>query len=178
MRVLAGDIGGTNTRLALMRATDGELTIERRQTLASQSLDGLSAAATAFAEGAAIEGAAFAVAGPVHEGSAKLTNLRWSVNATELRSALGVPSEVLNDFASVALGVPHVADQLDPIRPREGSSKSQGVRLFVGAGTGFGVAYALGDAVHASEGGHIGLSPYDEASERAWRYAHERFGRV
>src|SRR5438045_925068 len=100
--ILAGDIGGTNTRLAAFReGAGGALEEAWARTYASQDADGLMGILRrALADsGLAFEAATFGVAGPVKDGVCKTTNLPWVVDARELAAALGLRRVgLLNDL--------------------------------------------------------------------------------
>src|SRR5204863_7988808 len=103
--ILAGDIGGTHTRLALFDGNSHEplaLTI-----YSSRKHSGLEEIVAAFlAEHPAdLGGACFDVAGPVRNGRVKTTNLPWIVDARQVADNIGLPSvEVVNDLAATAYG--------------------------------------------------------------------------
>src|SRR4051794_34305272 len=100
--LLAGDIGGTKTDLAVFRfGGDPRVPVDRRQ-FPSRDFSSLEAMASKYAAhlGLPITHACFAVAGPVVGEKASLTNLPWEIDASALRSALGVESvSLLNDVS-------------------------------------------------------------------------------
>src|SRR5262249_60108901 len=105
--VLAGDVGGTKTNLAIYRVGDsGELTLVRETSVASRSAPTLEAVVETFlAPGEHIGAAAFGVAGPVLDGAADVTNLPWHVAARTLGRAIGCPRvRLLNDLETTAYG--------------------------------------------------------------------------
>jgi len=164
--VIAGDIGGTSSRLAWF---DGD---ERRaeRTYPSGDFADFSAVVRRFIDesGARAEAACFAMPGPVRHGVCKTTNLPWPVvDERSLAAATGLRSvQLVNDFAAQTMGVLHVRQgeffevlggELDPSAPI-------GV---LGAGTGLGEAIAVRSEdgrviVVAGEGGHADFAPTDE----------------
>src|SRR5579859_5834861 len=92
--ILAGDIGGTNTRLAVFELEGGRLRRRLEAVMPSREYAGLDAAVRAFfaAHSVTVTSACFGVAGPVKDGQAEVTNLPWVVDAGALASALGIPT--------------------------------------------------------------------------------------
>ena len=170
--LLAGDIGGTKTLLALYRLeVGGGLRLLCSQRYPSADWHDLGPMVQAFladhpqpGAGEGVPAAAcFAVAGPVQGGRARLTNLPWQLEATGLAEATGIPAvELVNDFAVLIYGLPHLAaDQQAQIRP--GRADSAEPLLVLGAGTGLGVAWgvptAAGLKAVPSEGAHGEFAP-------------------
>jgi glucokinase len=158
--VLAGDIGGTKTLLGLYRSEgkSGPLTCIRSELYRSADWPDLAPMATEFLRDDRPDAACFAVAGPVHQGKAQLTNLSWSLDQDQLATATGIAKvELVNDFAVLIYGLPHLsASQVASIKP--GQADATGALLVIGAGTGLGVAYGIptpsGLMAMASEGAH------------------------
>lgn len=150
--LLAGDIGGTKTLLALYRLElGGGLSLLRSQRYPSADWDDLAPMVQAFlaehpqpGAGDALPAAAcFAVAGPVQAGRAKLTNLPWQLDATALAQATGIPAvELVNDFAVLIYGLPHLAAH-QQAQIRSGHPDGAEPLLVLGAGTGLGVAWGV-----------------------------------
>ncbi|MFT5355250.1 MAG: glucokinase [Polyangiales bacterium] len=179
MKVLCGDIGGTSTRLALVEWGESPRLLEQ-ETYKSEDFDALEGALDAFGVDAdsEIDAAGFGVAGPVSQGRVETTNLPWSVDASALAARFGLPSvSLVNDLAALAYGADLVRSQWKTLQKTSDEPQSSS-RIFVGAGTGLGVAYEASGEVHASEGGHIGFAPRDEDECELWRRATERFGRA
>ena len=180
--ILAGDIGGTKTLLAL--AGDDGIVHERRFT--SRDWDDFPALLRAFLDDtggpATITAACFGVAGPVEDNRAKVTYLPWVVDGKALAETFGIGSvAVLNDFATAAQGVAALQPG-DLVTLQEGRPLPQSPRLLIGAGTGLGVAALLpegsGWRTVGGEGGHIGFSPADEEQLAVWRQLARPGGRV
>ena len=105
---LAGDIGGTSTRLGLFTAAGGALTQIAGQHYGSREHPGLGAIVALFraAHPGAIARACFGVAGPVIGGHVKTPNLAWEVDAGDLAREMGLPTvEIINDLEANAHGV-------------------------------------------------------------------------
>ena len=176
--LLAGDIGGTKTLLSLYRLSgDSQLEPLCQQRYSSAAWADLAPMLERFLEEAAARGhaerpaaACLAVAGPVQEGRAQLTNLPWLLEERQLASATGMARvELVNDFAVLIYGLPHLGPQQQaPIRP--GAAIHGEPVLVVGAGTGLGVAYGVphpaGLTAVASEGGH---GDFPATNAREWQ---------
>jgi glucokinase len=185
--ILAGDIGGTNTNLALIGKKGGTFTLLMDRHYRTKDEPSLVEPLGRFLEeasrehkGLAPELCCISGAGPVVDERIALTNAPWAIEAKAIVSAFSIPTKLINDFTAVSYGVL----LLDPAKPAQitrlphgdGSFPDPlpGVRVVVGAGTGLGVGYVvkIRDKVEAfpSEGGHVTLPVYDEESRRfqAW----------
>ncbi|MGB5135502.1 MAG: glucokinase [Prochlorococcaceae cyanobacterium] len=190
--LLAGDIGGTKTLLALYRC-QGELLeplCSRRYSsgewsdLAPMVQAFLAEARETGAADAAPAAACFAVAGPVQQGAARLTNLPWQLRAKELSSATGITAvELVNDFAVLIYGLHHLGTA-QQATIRQGIACGDEPLLVLGAGTGLGVAYGVpgpdGLMAVASEAAHAEFAPRHQAEWelKQWLAADLRIPRV
>jgi glucokinase len=126
--------------------------------------------------------AVLAVAGPVDDGEAVLTNLSWHVRSSAL-VALGFAAvSLINDFRALAAAADALQeDDLEQVGPHLSRPKETTIAL-VGAGTGFGAAALVREPSKAialaGEGGHIGFSPEDDEEDAILRSLRARFGRV
>lgn len=163
--LLAGDIGGTKTVLALVAEREDGARIVAEATFPSREYASLCAVIAAFRAthpGPVIR-AAFSVAGPVIGGEAHITNLPWCLREPELAQSLGVDGVLLvNDLQATAFALPHLrADQVTQILP--GEPEPRGVRAVVAVGTGLGEAMLVpgggGCVALPSEGGHTDFAP-------------------
>ncbi len=164
--LLAGDIGGTKTLLALYTLeSGGALRQLRTERYPSSDWADLAPMVRSFLGngGPSPAAACLAVAGPVAGGQASLTNLSWQLDQRQLQAATGIPRiELVNDFAVLIYGMPHLTpEQQEPIRP--GLTTGDGPLLVLGAGTGLGVAYGVpsqaGLVAVASEAAHGEFAP-------------------
>lgn len=182
--ILAGDIGGTNTRLALFELVDGRLrplVTEIVPSAQHQSLDEIVARFVAT-QGRRIEHAGFGIAGPVKHGRSQATNLPWVVDARALARQLGIPAvSLINDLEANAYGIAALGPE-DLAVLLTGEPDAQGNAAVVSAGTGLGEAGLLWDGRHhhpfASEGGHADWAPADELQIELRRFVAEEFGHV
>lgn len=182
--ILVGDVGGTNTRLALAvrRSDRWQLNDLRVQpTVAdpgSQISDFLRSAGNP-----ALTAFACAAAGPLaDDGSIRLTNHSGHLRPAALAAAAGLSQATLiNDFAAIAHALP-VLSATDLHKLGSGSPVADAARLVLGPGTGLGVATALpqGKAwtVLAGEGGHAELAPSDDEQLKVWTTLRGTHGRV
>jgi glucokinase len=184
VRVLAGDIGGTKTALAIARIDSRRLKIERAGTYPSAAFSSLEAILAEFLEGERRKPAvaAFGVAGPVVGGRARITKLPWSPEERALARAAGIPRvRLLNDFVAAAFGLPYLSARQLAVVSR-GRPEPAGPIAILGAGTGLGQAalWRAGNRVEAlpSEGGHADFGPRNDREDRLVRFLRARFGRV
>ncbi|MCW5889667.1 MAG: glucokinase [bacterium] len=160
--ILAGDIGGTNTRLALFGDPAGEP--ENLQTFSSRAHAGLGEIVAAYCAGLAHPpgAACFGVAGPVRDGVGRVTNLPWTVDAAALATQLGTRAWVINDLEANAHGVA-VMPPTSLVELHAGRPEASGNRAIIAAGTGLGEAGLYWDGVthqpFACEGGHASFAP-------------------
>ena len=168
--LLAGDIGGTKTNLALYAAEAELRTPVAEATFSSARYPSLETVVQEFlaGRGVVVERASFGVAGPVLNGEAKVTNLPWRMSEARLAAELGIPRVgLLNDLAAIAFAVPHLTAGEDLHILRAGMPAQHGAQAIIAPGTGLGEAFLTYDqsgnySVHASEGGHSGFAPADE----------------
>ena len=182
--ILAGDVGGTKTQLALFSVRDGKLRREKEQTFASQEYLGLGTVLQDFLGNhpTPVETACFGVAGPVVDGKVKTTNLPWLIDSQEIGRTFQLKSvALLNDLEAGAYGIftlePHELFVLN-----EGETGRRGNKALIAAGTGLGEAtlYDDGRDYHpsASEGGHGDFAPTDETQIDLLRGLIKKFGHV
>lgn len=177
MKVLAGDVGGTNTRLALCEVNDGKVLRLVHNIEPSASHGSLAEIIQAFASthGADdVRAVCIGLPGPVRGRRAQLTNLPWVVDADELERDLGLPSiTLLNDLEANAHGLSTLADA-DFLVLRDGSPERGGNAGLVSAGTGLGQAgmhFMRGKLYpFPTEGGHADFAPSNELEWNLLQY--------
>jgi glucokinase len=156
---LAGDIGGTHTRIALFDS--GRLRDPQAlEIYSSADYGGLAEIVKEYlaAHPAEPRAASFGVAGPIKKGRFEGTNLAWKIDAAELGEEIGFPAALLNDLEANAWGI-ELLEPDDLVDLQAGEAEPDGPVALVSAGTGLGEAYITGDGVHASEGGHVDFGP-------------------
>jgi glucokinase len=182
LKVLAGDIGGTTTRLGLYEVAGDELCGIREQSFASAGASGLEEILLEFlGEGeSGCRAACFGIAGPVTGRRMQTTNLPWVVDADDLERTTGIPKVVLiNDLEATGWGVVRMgeggAHVLNPGKP-----EVRGNGAVIAAGTGLGEAGIYWDGrsmrPFACEGGHAGFSPTNELSDGLLQFLRQRHG--
>lgn len=174
--LLAGDIGGTKTNLALFSRERGPYTPLTKETFPSGHYPSLEALAKEFlgSVNTRIDRASFGVAGPVVEGRARITNLPWEMEEERLSAALSVPSvSLLNDLEAIAHAVPSLhGNDIHTLNP--GTPVNHGAIGVIAPGTGLGEAFLAWDGsryrVHASEGGHSDFAPINDLQVEMLRF--------
>lgn len=180
MRIIAGDVGGTKTLLSCVE--NGEVAVEQRYESASyRTFDALLNDFFARCP-KPIDAACFAVAGPVLENRAEVTNLKWAIDALSLSEEFGIREiAMINDFYAIALGVP-LLESKDCLTLHPGKRRSREPIAILGAGTGLGEAIVVwsGDQwnVVPSEGGHADFAPQDEIQSRLFLALHRLYDHV
>jgi len=182
--ILAGDIGATNTRLALFTDEDGHLYCVAEGTFRSQDYPNLDVIVHEFiaSHKVAISAACFGVAGPVQHGRCETTNLAWVVDAAVLASVLGTEQvRLINDLEATAHGIATLTAS-DWLVLNAGATDAVGNTAVIAAGTGLGEAglHWDGKVYHpfACEGGHTDFAPRNELEIELLRYLLARFGHV
>lgn len=170
MKVLAGDIGGTNTRLIIVEVTKSKRNIFAEKTYPSNQYISFEQVVTCFLTdfhfNAKIDAAYFSIAGPVISGESKITNLPWTIKEENIKKVFNIPTvNLLNDFKAVALGIPLLDDE-DILVIQQGSKlndKSHPDAAIIGAGTGLGASHRvwINNQYHIlpSETGHVSFAP-------------------
>jgi glucokinase len=164
--LLAGDIGGTKTVLAVFKEDPTDFDHEPlfEEVFPSSQFDSLEAIIRKFLQDKTVElsGACFGVAGPVFENHAEVTNLDWLINSDVIGDLLGVKAQLLNDLESIANAVPYLEPE-DLYVLNEGKPSSEGAIAVIAPGTGLGEAYLVWDGLryesYPSEGGHAAFAP-------------------
>jgi glucokinase len=180
--ILAGDIGGTNTRLALFEGTAAAPVVI--EVFPSRSFSGPEEAVEQFRakHGSSIDAATFGIAGPVLQGRCQAPNLPWIFDSASVAQALGLASVgLVNDLEANAHGIGVLGPE-DFFVLQTGSDQASGNRALISAGTGLGEAGLLAvgkdHRPYACEGGHCDFAPRNEIEIELLRYLLQRFDRV
>ena len=181
--ILAGDVGGTKTRLALFDPGP-PLRLVRLETFRSGAFASLEAIVDEFLRGGEVPlvGAALGVAGPIVGTTAVLPNLAWRVDATALARRLALPAVgLLNDLEANGWGLQALgAEDTAPLL--EGAPGATGNQAVISAGTGLGEAMLLRTGAHplaiATEAGHADFAPRNDLEIELLRWLRARKGRV
>ncbi len=182
--LLAGDIGGTKTNLAVYAAESGLSAPLAESTFPSGRYPSLEALIEDFRVHTHLpfESAVFGVAGPVVDGKAAVTNLPWRMEEKGLAAALGVKSvKLLNDLESIANAVPSL-DAKDLHTLHVGQPVERGPIAIVAPGTGLGEAFLTWERkrykAHPSEGGHASFAPVNEEQLDMLRFLQGKLGHI
>ena len=179
--ILAGDIGGTKTSLALYTSVGNRRRLVR--TFPSRDFPSLEKIIEAFLAGTnKVSLVCIGVAGPVRGGKCRLTNLDWTVDRESIRSACGARAAYLiNDIQALAFAVPYLHCN-NFAYLQKGKPDPEGNIAVAAVGTGFGQAALLrntgGYFPLSSEGGHVDLAPRNEREAALMYHLKKKFGRV
>jgi glucokinase len=180
VRLLVGDIGGTNTRLAAIEATAAGMVVVRQRTLSSRQFPTFAQAVLEFGVDPGTAGACFAIAGPVVDGAVHTSNLPWTIQDRELGAEIGVPrTRLINDFDAVGHGVTRLGPD-DVVVLQKGLAVPDGAVALLGPGTGLGQAMLIrgpaGYRVVPSEGGHATLAARNAIEWGLVQFLAEKYG--
>jgi glucokinase len=181
--ILAGDIGGTHSRMALFQEERGQLRMLDEKTYFSQEHQSLLEIVNLFLRDCAqpVDTCCLGIAGPVLRGRALATNLPWIADAEEISRQLGMECVwLINDLEAHATGVPDLSETdlvgVNSAKPREGNA------ALIAAGTGLGEAGMYWDGTRhrafAGEGGHAEWAPQSELEIALHQYLRRKFGHV
>ena len=180
--ILAGDVGGTNTRLGLFEVAGHRLRLLSEKTYPSKRYKGLENILVTFLkEQRKIAAACFGVAGPVTEEVIIATNLPWWIDIQSLRKVAPFEKiEVINDLVANAYGI-SLLRKSDFEILNVGKAR-KGTQALVSAGTGLGEAILFWDGKQfvpsPSEGGHAEFGPRNHLEMELFNYLSERFDHV
>jgi glucokinase len=181
--IIAGDIGGTKTVIALYERTTGGLRQAAERVFHSAQYGSLESILDDFLSdhsGLRLEDACFGIAGAIIDGKVHTTNLTWNVSEAALETALKCRVKLLNDLQSTAYGVRYLArEELEVLNPGSGP-RPKGNIAVIAAGTGLGEAMLCWDGTRhhpiATEGGHAAFAPRDDREVELLRYLRQRYG--
>jgi len=182
--LIAGDIGGTKTDLAIYSPESGPHAPLAETEVHSADYPSLQAMVSEFLVQAkmSVDVASFDVAGPVINGHVKTTNLPWVMDESTLARDLNLKAvHLMNDLEAVAYAVPALRPE-DVITINKGEPVANGPIAIIAPGTGLGESFLTWDGsryvAHGSEGGHSDFAPTDERQIRLLQYLLPRFGHV
>lgn len=187
MKILAGDVGGTKTRIAVYHSSSEgvkELLSKEYESAAFCSLEQLVEDFTRQAC-VTVDAACFGVAGPIEEQRVKLTNLSWpEMENARLQKVLQIEKCILvNDLVATASSIPQLkSSDLIELNMGTPSAAHQRIVGVVAPGTGIGHAIGIRNKenfdVLPSEAGHAEFSPIGDLELELAKYLEERFQRV
>jgi len=180
--ILAGDIGGTKSRLAAFETEGNRLNCVVEKIYPSKEHTGLSEIVADFVktEGIPARSACFGVAGPVREGRSKISNLPWIIDSRELAAQLRLSRVgLINDLEAFAYGI-DALESKDFVTISEGAPNAEGNMAVVSAGSGLGEAGLYWDGFRhhpfACEGGHTEFAPKNNVEVDLLKYLMSKYG--
>jgi len=188
MRILAGDIGGTHTRLQLLATNAAGASLVREVRYASRDYDSLAKALQEFLAGdlQTVSAACLGIAGPVRTtatGQAvRTTNLPWEIDSRAIAREFHFGSlRLINDFQAVGYGIETLG--LSALKTLQaGEPMAVGPRAVIGAGTGLGQGILVWQGDHyeavGTEGGHVDFAPTSELEVELTRQLWKELGRA
>ncbi len=182
--ILAGDVGGTKTILALISMDRGVEDPVREERFPSGKYPSLEAIVAEFLKDSDVklDAASFGVCGPVVGGEAHITNLPWVIRADTIEKAFGIPKvNILNDLQAIATAIPHQrSDEIHTLN--DGQRDPTGTIGVIAPGTGLGEAFSVWTGERylacATEGGHASFGPVTHEQVKLLSYLEPRFGHV
>ena len=183
--ILAGDIGGTKTVLAIYaEITQVPANPVHEIRFKSADYQSFETIIKDFLDqtGEKPSAACFGVAGPVKDRCSKITNLPWEISADEIERTCGIPKvSLINDLKAIAVSVPHL-DKDGLFTLNSGTPDPMGNRAVIAPGTGLGIAFLVWIGARyrafASEGGHTAFSPRDPQEIKLLAFLTRRYGHV
>ena len=182
--ILAGDVGGTKTALALFDVRRRALAVVREGVLPSHGYASLSEAIRQFLleePRVTIDAACVGVAGPVIDGRCAATNLPWVVDEASLAECVSTTRvKLVNDLEAAGHGV--LGLKSPSLLTLQAGEPRPGAMALIAAGTGLGEVLLVWDGrrhhVVSSEGGHADFAPRTDLETELFRFLRKEFGRV
>jgi glucokinase len=182
--ILAGDVGGTKTVVALYESERAGLRPVRESVYLARDHASLEEIVGIFLEegpAVSIEATCFGVAGPVIDGRVSATNLPWEVDEASLARTTGARrAKLLNDLEAMAYGMLGLDDEEFATLSPGAEPARTGNAVVIAAGTGLGQALLVWDGERhlpvATEGGHAGFAPRSEQEVELLRFLRAEFG--
>jgi glucokinase len=182
--ILAGDIGGTNIRLAAFELEGNRLQCVVEKIYKVAEHNGLPEVLTHFimTEGIPVDRACFGAAGPVRHRRVTFSNLDWVIDAQEVAQQLRLKSVgLLNDLEAYAFGI-NTLESKDFVTLQEGAEDAMGNTAVISAGTGLGEAGLYWDGFRhhpfPCEGGHGDFAPRNALEIELLRYLLKKYEHV
>jgi glucokinase len=182
--ILAGDIGGTNARLAYFQPQNGHLQLVSERVYPSREHSEFGEIVSQFLDdsGTKPEVACFGIAGPVRNGRVETSNLPWIIEQSRLAKQIHLPATLLiNDLEASAWGIGALVPG-DLVSLNKINGPAVGNQAVIAPGTGLGEAGLFWDGtrhnVFACEGGHTDFGPQNDLQIELLRFLQKRFGHV
>jgi len=180
--ILAGDIGGTKTNLALFERDEKTLKLTFEHQFASQAYSSFNDVLSEFIRlsgNRSMDAVCLGIAGPIIDEQCRTTNLPWQISAAELKKLLNTPNvRLLNDLEATAYGMLYL-DEEEFVDLNPNALTSTGNRAVIAAGTGLGEAMLFFDGKgyqpNGCEGGHCDFAPLTPQQDDLLRWLRVRF---
>lgn len=181
--ILAGDIGGTNARLAYFQPQNGNLRLVSESIFPSREFRDFGEIVCKFLKDSSghPQVACFGIAGPVHNGRVETSNLPWTIEQDSLAQQIHLPATLLiNDLEANAWGIGGLSSK--DFTPLHQVGHAVGNQAVIAPGTGLGEAGLFWNGkcheIFACEGGHTDFAPQGELQIELLRYLAKRYGHV
>jgi len=168
MLVLSADIGGTHSRFAIFENNADSLLLLHSESYRNLDFDSFNTVIETFLDSSnlVVHSACLALATPINDEAITqhLTNIEWSINPDFLKKKYKLKHCILiNDFSAIAHGLCYQTKK-EQYSLQKNHDKPSQPYLFIGPGTGLGVALLLRKnnqtlQVLGSEAGHSIFSP-------------------
>lgn len=183
--VLAGDVGGTKTNLALYKIAKGNFEVVLEKSYHSSMHATLIDIIKLFISENKLnlpDRICAGVAGPIIHGKAKITNLSWDIDVIEMSRQTEVKQvHLLNDLEATAYGLAGLTED-DIITLHEGDASVQGNLAIIAPGTGLGEAGLFWDGASyhpfPTEGGHCDFCPRTDLDIELFLFLQKKYGIV
>lgn len=180
--ILAGDIGGTKTILALYKVEGGNWRCAKKEQFSSSAYQAFNEILDLFlgdVQQVQVSAACIGVAGPIVDGNCSTTNLPWVLNQTKIGAQLHTRNvKLLNDLESTAWGVLELPEH-NFVELNSHAEPQEGNIAILAAGTGLGESIIIWDGtknyVMATEGGHADFAPGTEQEIALLHYLREKY---
>lgn len=181
--ILAADVGGTKTNLALFKIKDKQLILLKEKSFHTKDYKSFVEMIPVFINEMSIklDGMCLGVAGPVVNGKVKGTNFPWQLDSAEISKELQIDSvSIINDMEANAYGLAALEEK-DLVVINKGLNIHGNIAM-ISPGTGLGEVGLYWDGSHyhpfASEGGHCDFSPRNTLEIALWKYMHQKYDHV
>ncbi|MGH9805417.1 MAG: glucokinase [Candidatus Acidiferrales bacterium] len=181
--ILAGDIGGTKSLLALFSRDGGPRAPQAERSLSSRDYPTLAEVLKDYLRGTRekVEVACLGIPGPVVEGRSETPNIPWVVDAVELERATGSRVLLLNDLEASGYGVAALRpEEFETLSEGQPNPRGNGAIIAPGTGLGEAILFWNGE-MHipsASEGGHADFAPRNHLEMELLDYLLKEFDRA
>lgn len=182
--ILAGDIGGTTTRLGIYLKRKGPLAPVAKKDYPSQKYACIEDIVNAFLveQKQKVSRACFGVAGPVKDNAAAITNLPWTIQTQTLQLKTELEDiELLNDLEAMGSAIP-ILNKASLVTIHKGIPEKNGVKALIAPGTGLGEVFLIWNGhkyrAQRSEGGHTEFGPRNDIQAELLTYLRKKYDHV